>query len=204
MSGTRRLTRSASRAWARLESQALRRDCRCDPPRDRQTHPRPADHHRQADAGVIRAPAARRDYSRQLSGISDHMARPGTKCVAPGQRLPPSRFGKPRSNGRARRRGHRSFQAGGRANGVGVAQPDGTTCWSVVLRREARRLASSNTTSSDRTLSRQHCKPCGSGKSGPGRRRSLPSSAATSPLVPRCGPIERDTPAFVPSAPRHR
>ena len=53
------------------------------------------------------------------------------------------------------------------------------TCWSAVLPRGARTQASSNTSLSDRTLSRRHCKPCVSARSGPEKGRSLPSSAAT-------------------------
>src|ERR1700730_15541168 len=53
-------------------------------------------------------------------------------------------------------------------------------CWSAVLRLEARTQAFSNTSSSDRGLGRQQCKPFCSDKSGPEKDRSLPSSAAIS------------------------
>src|SRR5262249_14699143 len=60
------------------------------------------------------------------------------------------------------------------------ARPRATICWSAVSRLEGRTRASSNTSSSDRTLNRRHCKPCVSDKSGPEKGRRLPASAATS------------------------
>src|SRR5262249_59236628 len=50
--------------------------------------------------------------------------------------------------------------------------------WSAVSRLEERTQAFSNTSSSDRLLSRRHCRPCVSDEFGPEKHRSLPSSAA--------------------------